>query len=287
MPTPSFTDYLEAKQTVDDRALNARVWQQMVEKVRQIPPPRRILEIGAGTGSMIERLLAHDVLAQTHFTAVDSNPNLLNTSLNKLTSWGQALLLWDVNIEHVVADAHDFVANPANKGQWDLVIANAFLDLVDVSAFLPQLLSLLKPNALFYFTINFDGDTIFQPPLALDDEIMRLYHQTMDDRITDGRPAGDSRAGRHLFQHLPEAGAKILDAGSSDWVVFPQDGGYVGDEATFLHFIINTIGGAVGELGVLDAGELAAWVAERHGMVNAGILTYIAHQLDFLGRKVG
>jgi SAM-dependent methyltransferase len=284
MLKPTFTQYLEAKQTVDDRALNARVWQKMVDMVRQLPPPRRILEIGTGTGGMIERLLAHDVLAQTHYTAVDANADLLAVAQANLADWQQTLSLWDVQFDFITADAHDFLADSSHH-QWDMVISNAFLDLVDVPAFLPKLFALLKPNALFYFTINFDGDTILQPTLELDDDITRLYHQTMDDRITNGRPAGDSRAGRHLFTHLPNAGGEILAAGSSDWVVFPQNGKYVGDEATFLHFIIETIGEAVGELGVLDEGALRAWVQARRGMINAGILTYIAHQLDFLGKK--
>jgi len=36
----------------------------------------------------------------------------------------------------------------------------------------------------------------------------------------------------------------ILDAGSSDWVIFAGPQGYPSDEAYFLHFIIHTIGTA-------------------------------------------
>jgi hypothetical protein len=82
-----------------------------------------------------------------------------------------------------------------------VLIANAFLDLIDVPATLPALLSLLKPGGLFYFTITFDGATIIQPEIdsALDAQIEALYHETMDRRVIGGKPSGDSRTGRHFF----------------------------------------------------------------------------------------
>jgi len=46
------------------------------------------------------------------------------------------------------------------RRKWDVLIAHAFLDLMDISAPLPMLLSLLKPGGLFYSTIQFDGATV-------------------------------------------------------------------------------------------------------------------------------
>ena len=110
-----------------------------------------------------------------------------------------------------------------------------------------RLLSRLAPGGLFYFTLNFDGATILEPPIDpdLDALIEALYHRTMDTRHCRGRPSGSSRTGRRLFGRLKEAGARLIAAGSSDWVVFPGPDGYPGDEAYFLHFIIDTIGQAL------------------------------------------
>ena len=80
------------------------------------------------------------------------------------------------------------------------------------------------------------------------------------------------------------AGAEILDAGSSDWVVFPGPAGYPADEAFFLHFIIHTVGTALRGHPDLDASALDHWLQERHAQVEQGKLVYIAHQMDFLGR---
>jgi hypothetical protein len=156
---------------------------------------------------------------------------------------------------------------------------------MDISATLPQLFSLLKPGGHFYFTINFDGATIFQPTIdaALDAQIEQLYHRTMDERITEGKPSGDSRSGRHLFQHLRQAGGEILAAGSSDWVVFAGPDGYPADEAYFLQFIVHTMQQALAGHPELDAARFADWIQRRQRQIETGDLVYIAHQLDFCG----
>ncbi len=127
------------------------------------------------------------------------------------------------------------------------MIANAFLDLVDLTRTLPLLRQLLRPHGLAYLTINFDGATNLLPTLdpGFDASIEAVYHRTMDERIVDGQQSGDSRTGRKLFTLLPAADFTVLLAGSSDWVVHPVDGAYRGDEASFLHFIVQTIQGAL------------------------------------------
>ena len=58
--TYSLLRYLAAKKSVDDRALNWQVWQHLVAALPRATPqqPLRILEVGAGIGSMVERLRA-------------------------------------------------------------------------------------------------------------------------------------------------------------------------------------------------------------------------------------
>jgi hypothetical protein len=137
-----------------------------------------------------------------------------------------------------------------------------------------------------YCPITFDGSTIFQPEIdpEFDAAIEACYHQTMDRRLVAGKPSGDSRTGRHLFAHLRTAGAEVLAAGSSDWVVFAGANGYPADEAYFLHFIVHTVHTALTGYPGLDAGRFTAWIAQRHAQVEQGTLVYVAHQLDWLGR---
>jgi hypothetical protein len=118
---------------------------------------------------------------------------------------------------------------------------------------------------------------------------MRAYHSDMDERIRYGRPAGESRTGRHLFQHLRAAGAPALAAGPSDWVVHAdRDGTYAADEAYFLRCILDTIQGALRDRpDRVEPADLAGWLGERGRQLAAGELVYIAHQLDFVGCPPG
>jgi SAM-dependent methyltransferase len=274
-----FPRYLAAKKTVDDRALNKDVWQRLRE---EIPDQPDILEIGAGIGTMAERLVSQGVVRNGRYTAIDNQPTNIDTARSRLTN-----LPPEISLTLETIDVFDFAAREQGKRTWDVLIAHAFLDLMDIAAALPILLSLLKPGGLCYFTINFDGVTSLEPVIEpeFDALIERIYHQTMDERMTNGRYSGDSRSGRHLFSLLHQNDIDILAAGSSDWVVFAGQDGYPADEAYFLQFILHFFEQALHGHPQLDAAQFEAWIAQRRAQIEAGELVYIAHQLDFLGRK--
>ena len=322
----TFSRYLSSKKSVDDRALNRQVWRALADSLAEstrLPEcspatPLRVLEIGAGIGTMVERTLEWGLLGTSalgssglgasalrhaEYTALDAMEENIAVACERLPRWatangyrvqrpgpGKDILLQKpgcrLRLRLEAIDLFDFIARETKSARWDVLIAHAFLDLMDIPATLPQLFGLLAPGGLFYFTINFDGATLFEPVIdeRLDELIQVLYHRTMDQRITNGQPSGDSRAGRHLFQHIRQAGGEILAAGASDWVVFPGPLGYPNDEAYFLHYIIHTIQQALHGHPELDAARLDAWITRRHAQVENRELIYIAHQLDFAGR---
>lgn len=305
----SFPRYLSAKKSVDDRALNRQVWQTLVQgleqaRLFQTRPSHalEVLEIGAGTGSMVERMLAWGGLQQANYTALDASAENIAAAAYHLSQWAaEQGYTWQeipenglhlarpgqqLHLHLETSDLFEYIEHQQGRC-WDLLIAHAFLDLLDIPSALPQVFRLLNPGSWFYFSINFDGATLLEPAIdpPFDDLIERLYHQTMDDRLTNGKPSGDSRSGRHLFTHLKNSGASILAAGASDWVVFAgPDGRYPEDEAYFLHFIIHTIHQALQGQPQLDLERFRRWVAQRHAQIERGELVYIAHQLDFTGR---
>lgn len=297
--TYSNAHYLLAKRSVDDRALNRVVFESLRRELSgQRQESLRILELGAGVGSMVHRLTQWGVATSGTYTCVDADAESLRVAREHLLEQygssascesedGSARIHirspgLDLQVVLIEADVFAFLAQLGAAG-YDLVIANAVLDLIDVPALLPKLWSVLGPGGLFWFSINFDGETILLPELALDDSVMRLYHASMDLRARNGG-AGDSKTGRHLLQYLPQSGATILEAGSSDWVVWPRDGRYPEDEAYFLHHIVHTIDAELGSHRELDAAVFRAWVQTRHAQVERGELVYIAHQLDVVGR---
>jgi len=290
--TYAYTRFLAAKKSVDDRALNRPV----LDELRRLVPPGepRILEIGAGLGTMVARLLEWEVVTAGEYTLLDVDPRLLQDSRAWLCDWAagrgvaarplpDGVQLGDLRVRLVEAELGDHLE--AGHGEpADVLIANAVLDLVDVPAVLPGLLRLLVPGGGYWFTVNFDGESIFQPDHPSDDAVLGAYHGNMDSRVRYGRPAGESRTGRHLFGHLRAAGAPPLAAGSSDWVVLAgPDGTYPGDEAYFVGAILQTVEDALGGPGA-PAG-LAGWLADRRRQLAAGELVYLAHQLDLAGRS--
>jgi SAM-dependent methyltransferase len=259
----------------------------------------RVLEVGAGLGTMVARLLDWGILDAGEYVLLDAEQQLLDYSRRWLHDWAAArgvrsdllpdgLQVGDLRVRLVHAELAGYL-EVAHGELADVLIANAVLDLVDVPAVLPGLLRLLVPGGVYWLTINYDGDTTFEPGHPLDDQIMRAYHRDMDERIRYGRPAGQSRTGRLLFGQLRDAGAPALAAGSSDWVVYPdQDRNYPADEAYFLRSILTTIRDALRHRpDRVEPAELADWLAVRCRQLAAGDLVYVAHQLDFVGRSAG
>jgi SAM-dependent methyltransferase len=286
--------YLLAKRTVDDRALNRHV----LDTLRAALPtdrssPLRVLELGAGAGTMIARAIEWGLLEEAEYTAVDSDHEALAEARRSLPSWASrhgyrcdagedSLTITGPRCRVKVRICHeDLFAFEGDGRPYDLLIANAVLDLVDVEAALPRLWKHLSPGAPFWFTINFDGETIFLPERdhELGDHILGLYHRSMDERTPDG-----SHTGRHLLERLLASGAQVLAAGASDWFVHAIGGRYPAAEAEFLHFILDTIGAELEGHPELDAQRLRGWLDARRAEIDAGELAYIAHQLDYAGR---
>lgn len=294
--------YLGAKKTVDDRALNRFVLERLrAEIAARGEAPLRVLEVGAGLGNMLARLIEWRVFQRAEYILLDVDPQLLDDARAWLRAWAAGRQLTasgsddlhitgggvELKVRFVAAEIGAFVEAQAPPAlpRADLLIANAVLDLVEVPRLLPPMFQLAAPGALYWFSVNYDGETIFQPEHPADEAFMRLFHRSMDERVRYGRPAGESRTGRHLFGHLRAAGASILAAGPSDWVVHGDGaGGYPADEAEFLRIILDFVEQALRAYPEAAPATVADWMATRRAQIDRGELVYLAHQLDFLGR---
>jgi len=259
--------------------------------------PLHVVEAGAGIGTMVERLLDRGILTHALYDAVDVHQEAMAAAPSRLSAWAAAHG-WEVesratdelrmtrrdqqvDVRFHAQDVEAFAASQP-RGNADLLLAHAFLDVIDWRRSLPNLLRLLRPGGGFYFTLNFDGVTAFLPEgdAAFEERLMTAYHQTMDGREP---PSGGRYTGRHLLHALPQMDAVILDAGASDWWVRPQDGAYPGEEAYFLQFLVETVRTAVAGWGGIQPADVDAWAARRHAQIDRGELVYLAHQWDIVG----
>ena len=266
-----FARYLAAKRSVDDRALNGRVWRRLTnELASSAADPVRLVDAGAGIGTGAERIAEWrlaEPLSRLRYTGVEPREELLEKGSFRLRS-----LPFPAELAGTTLEA--FAARDGNRGRFDVVVAHALLDVLDLEPALQALVGLSRPGGILYFPIVFDGETLFEPAVEADEEILAAYHETMRER---------GRAGRRVFHRLRSSAAEVLEMGSSDWIVHPTRDGYPADEAFFLGFILKTIEAAVRDR--VEASTLRAWIAERRRQLEAAELLYGAHQIDVLARK--
>src|SRR6202050_2812090 len=169
--TVGYARYLTAKTTRDDPALT----RQVLAELRRLMPAGapRVLEVGAGLGTMVARLMDWGILGAGEYILLDADRQLLDSSRRWLRDWAAArglrsdvlpdgLQVGDLRVRLVHAELGSYL-EAAHGALPDVLIANAVLDLVDVPAILPGLLRLLAPGGVYWFTINYDGESIFAP----------------------------------------------------------------------------------------------------------------------------
>ena len=257
-----FSRYLRAKTIIDDKSLNWRVLAHLQQELKGIKKPT-VVDVGAGIGTGLERLLDWDIINTAHYTAIDLDPKLMDLAKDRLNKTIDGLFL--------VSSLSDFASNPDNQNRFDLVMAHAFLDIVNLEESLKSLVQLACANGLLYFPITFDGESIFEPKHSHDTVVLSEYHNSMCEK-------GNSKTGRKFFHALRKESVEILEMGSSDWIVYPTNDKYQADERFFLNYIVMMIEKSVGK----DALE---WAISRRQDIDKGRLVYIAHQIDCLARK--
>jgi SAM-dependent methyltransferase len=274
--------YLESKRSVDDRALSRRVRDRLLS---ELPAAPRVLEAGCGTGATVARL--HDWgVTPASYRGVDRDEGVVAFARRVRPAArrrdGDDAVETDrgygIDGRAFAFETGDALEAFDDEGAADLLVAQAFADLVSLSEMLDAFEAAVRPGGLVYLPITFDGGTIFQPDHPADDAIERAYHRSIDRR-----PGRDARAGRHLAELLRDRAGELLAVSSSDWIVRPRDGAYPADEAYFLGRILGFVEDALADSSEAVDGR-AEWLQTRREQLAAGELTYVAHQYDLLYR---
>lgn len=288
--TFDYVTYLDIKKAIDDRSLNPEVWQTMQDWVNNKGAHAnnfRILEIGAGIGTMIERLLDNFRPQNLSYNAVEPEPGFMPEAKKRLQRWATANALkfneekedsWTLSgsnhvyrINWIVAEAEQLdTLLPANS--CDLLIAHAVVDLLPVPVLMPRLLDKLNCEGAFYLSLNYAGETSFNPEHKDDRSLLQSYNLDMDKRHQSVAWQA-SQTGKMLGPWLREHGHQVLSEGSSDWLLGPEEG-------DFIENILDTINKALqGEK------ELTSWYRQRCLLLAQKALFLKITNTDYFGLK--
>lgn len=301
--------YLASKATLDDRSRHPRLYTRFLDALatsfrHDESETLRLFEMGGGVGTLCSTVL-DDLLARSvssvAYTMVDTDADATSAARTRLAEWGRSRSMdvfatderlvvagpeADLSIQVCAGDAlahlGDYKGAPYHG-----IVAQAVLDIVHVPTALRRFRSVSQHGTHWYLPIHFDGVTAFEPTVDadLDAQIERLFHASMHGRAADHGDKGGPHTGRALLTALADAGASLVDAAGSDWVVVSDaTGHYPGDEAYFLHHILHFVESELTGHPDLDADAFDAWMQTRRAQVASGELIYLAHQLDVLGR---
>ncbi|HUX12652.1 MAG TPA: class I SAM-dependent methyltransferase [Spirochaetia bacterium] len=239
-----YSEYLEAKSSVDDRSLSRSVRDAFLEliarRAKDCAENRaiRFLDAGTGTGAMVRRVIAWVDNLQpenrpvvSSYTGVDADPESL-----ALATTATELLLrslgFEVGTENLdtgtrlagrrgndLVETQFFLGDLATPdeswalpGFYHFLTAHAVFDLFPLENAVAMLKKLLVADGALYATINYDGLTELIPcyrDRAFEERVLAWYDRTMDERPAvamtgAGRPR-DSLGGSELH---PAGGSK-------------------------------------------------------------------------------
>lgn len=273
--------YLLAKRSIDDRAFDPHVKQVLLDRCVATP---RIVEAGCGTGNTVKRLLDWGI-ERFEYCGIDTDPEIISFARRfcpqELRYAGVAVRESDeggtVESASFTFEVGNATMRVPDAADADLLIAQAFADLVPPRTMVQTIEETLGPMGLAYLPITFDGGTVFSPVHEFDELVERAYHRGLK------RSGQYPHAGRRLINRLHDRPGELLAVGGSDWIVRPVDGRYPADERYFLSCILEFVETVVdpGSVG-METDEFANWMQTRRNQLKDRKLIFATHQYDLL-----
>jgi SAM-dependent methyltransferase len=292
----AFADFLQAKFALDERSLNREVRAAFLDALHSLPQIH-CLDVGAGTGATLRRLLNSELATPLSLTALDRDPGQLDIARQEAAGWLRALGLEPrmeagaIQTQGERLTAIRFAAGELKDYRpdrfYNVITAHAFLDLTPLPEALRLFAAWLQPGGYLYASINYDGDTALLPvydDAGFEARLLEHYNHTMERRRVDGQATGGAYCGRRLHGLLPEYGFDILAHGSSDWNIASVLGDYRDGDSVCLKALLEMIYGEGQRSGLFHQDQLDRWREDRLRLLQRRWLELTIRQLDLLGR---
>lgn len=290
--TVPFTDYLEAKVQLDTESLHPATFTQFLDAVDSAGTAT-IVDLGTGTGAMVRRIASRSSAQYLRFVGIDTDEAGLAIARERVAGRSVGSAGCHIDIAFLRGDLlAPQTQHRMNAVRPSAVTAHALMDCLPLELALPPIADCLSPGGHFYASLNYDGRTDFFPSYrdpSLEEEILRLYDASMDERLIRGRPIAGSRSGRRLYDSLHSFGLSPVSVGASDWSLSPERGAYRAYVRTILWSLVGMI---YSEMATHhDSGrtqiELASidrWYDDRRSQIEDCRLAGVVHHTDVLAR---
>jgi len=281
--TFNYPRYLKALQSVSARAQSDALYQQFLDalaaRADETRAPLRLLEIGAGRGDQMERILDDMAARDTvvHYTALEPQPE------NRTVTESVA--------ESYVAGLHTVTVQPTplldvateNGIAYDAIVAPSVLDLMPLHDALATVEALLSETGILYAPLTFAMGTKLAPyPSArtagTEHKVTSIYHNSIRQKnnIEKGMyPA-------HEISSWANMRSAHLTMQGSDWVIAPSKKTYYQDEAYALQSILAFMHDEAEQVATIPQPDLDSWWTTRMRMLHNNTLIYTANQFDLL-----
>jgi trans-aconitate methyltransferase len=271
--------WLALREPVDHRSRNAILQNQVVDFLHQRAPVvsglLHITDLGSGTGSNLRALAPHFGAMQC-WTLVDYDANLLRAARTTLLNWADGVL--DSNIPNLIGEVRGF-SGPVEplvvtknmktitvqfrcadlladyrsvlNEPADLITAAAFFDLVAEPWLAEFCATLTKP---LYTVLTYDGQETWNPPNALDADVLRAFHAHQATDKGFGAALGPRGAAR--LQALLQSQGFTTACAPSPWRMDHHD-------RALIEQLARGTAGAAREMGMLENSVIDQWEQAR------------------------
>lgn len=275
-------DWLDLREPYDAAARNLDLALMLAGA---LPARPRILDLGAGTGSLL-RWLGHVIGRAQAWTLVDADAELVSRAFDTIAERAEAvgwaatfptrktLLVhaphgaW--RVEGLIADLAEAPDNlPLDKVH--AVVSTALCDLVSRDWVERMAAACAKHRLPFYAALNVTGRERFAPPHRADALVMRGFRRDQRRDKGFGGLALGPEAPRVIAEVFAAHG-HVVHRGASDWVVDRRG-------RTFAEAIATGHAGAALAWERRGAAAIEDWLAERRAQAMDGLLSVrIGHQ---------